>query len=90
MENENGRYYFHEDGKMHIGWLELDGIKYHMGEDGRMTTGCVSIDGRSCHFGDDGAIVMEQVIMGDGSYYLVYDREFAKEHLSDTDRMLLV
>ena len=90
MENENGRYYFHEDGKMHIGWLELDGIKYHMGEDGRMTTGCVSIDGRSCHFADDGAIVMEQVVMGDGSYYLVYDREFAKEHLSDTDRMLLV
>ncbi|MFK9090253.1 5'-nucleotidase C-terminal domain-containing protein [Bacillus salipaludis] len=70
---ENGQWYYYENGQKHIGWLELEGKKYYFSQDGAMITGWILVAGNWYNLGADGVMQTGLVTIDGKKYYLGTD-----------------
>lgn len=50
------KFYLDPDGKLHIGWLELDGKQYYFYQAGDMATGKMTIGNGEYYFDENGVL----------------------------------
>ena len=70
VENEEGTYYYLDDGSAATGWHEIEGSRYHFAADGRLEKGFRQIDGVTYYFSTDGIQVSGWLTVDGIKYYL--------------------
>ena len=68
---DNGEtFYIKEDGKVHTGWLELDGKRYYLDQtSGVLQTGWLELDGQKYYLKDDGSVTTGKATIDQVTYY---------------------
>ncbi|MFJ7729584.1 5'-nucleotidase C-terminal domain-containing protein [Neobacillus sp. NPDC097160] len=70
---DGSTWYYYENGKKHIGWLELESKKYYFSQDGAMLTGWILVDGNWYNLGADGVMQTGLVTIDGKKFYLGTD-----------------
>lgn len=74
---ENGKIRYYRKGRVHKGFLDLEGKRYYLDEDGEMVTGSQTIEGDQYHFDSNGVMETGFVKIRSKKYY--YDEKTGKK-----------
>jgi lactocepin len=85
---QDGAWYYYEDGTKHTGWLELTNFdeewgyewtdKYYFDEDGKMQTGWLELDGSRYYFTEYGPLLVDTIeYVSESKNYFLFDENGA-------------